>query len=131
MNINDSDIRKLLKSRTVLVIGADGFVGSHLTERLLFFGAKTHVLIRATTSGMLHNLSHIKNKITVHHGDLTDKQALRQILQIIKKAGKKAIIFHLGAQAHVGESWERSYETINTNTLREISAQSSKHLRHI
>lgn len=117
MNIKDSDIRKLLKARTVLVIGADGFVGSHLTEKLLFFGAKTHVLIRATSSGMLHNLSHIKDKIIIHHGDLTDKQALRQILQIFKKAGKKAIIFHLGAQAHVGESWERSYETINTNTL--------------
>jgi len=25
------------------------------------------------------------------------------------------ILFHLGAQAHVGESWERPYETIDTN----------------
>ena len=117
MNTKDSDIKKLLHGRTVLVIGADGFVGSHLTEKLLFYGARTHVLIRATSSGMLHNLSHIKDEITVHHGDLTDKQALRQILKVIKQSGKKAIIFHLGAQAHVGESWERSFETINTNTL--------------
>lgn len=117
MNARDSDIRKLLHGRTVLVIGADGFVGSHLTEKLLSYGAKTHVLIRATSSGMLHNLSHVKDSIAVHHGDLTDKQALRQILKVIKQSGKKAIIFHLGAQAHVGESWERSFETINTNTL--------------
>lgn len=110
-------IRKILKNRVVLVTGADGFVGSHLTEKLLSFGANTHVLIRATSSGMLHNLAHIKNKITVHHGDLTDKQALRQILKIIKSEGEKPIIFHLGAQAHVGESWKRAYETVNTNVL--------------
>lgn len=117
MNGNDTDIRKMLHGRTVLVIGADGFVGSHLTEKLLLYGAHTHVLIRATSSGMLHNLSHIRDSIVVHHGDLTDKQALRQILKVIKKSGKQSIIFHLGAQAHVGESWERSFETINTNTL--------------
>lgn len=117
MGKTEDQIKKILKGRTVLITGADGFVGSHLTEKLLFFGANTHVLIRATSSGMLHNLFHIKDKITVHHGDLTDKQALRQILKIVKKEGRKPIIFHLGAQAHVGESWKRSYETFNTNAL--------------
>lgn len=116
MNKNE-EIKKLLRNRVVLVVGADGFVGSHLTEKLIDFGANVHVLIRATSSGMLHNLSHAREKITVHHGDLTDKQALREILKIIKKEGKKPIIFHLGAQAHVGESWKRSYETFNTNAL--------------
>lgn len=117
MKKTDADIKKLLKGRTVLVTGADGFVGSHLTEKLLEFDANTHVLIRATSSGMLHNLSGIRQKISVHHGDLTDKQALRGVLKIIKKEGSKPIIFHLGAQAHVGESWNRAYETFNTNAL--------------
>ncbi len=112
------DIKKLLHNRTVLVAGGDGFVGSHLTEKLVEFGANTHILIRATSSGMLHNVDHMRGKITVHHGDLTDKQALRQILKIVKnEGGEKPIIFHLGAQAHVGESWKRSYETFNTNSL--------------
>lgn len=113
----NEEIKSLLKDRVVLVTGADGFVGSHLTEKLLEYGARVHVLIRATSSGMLHNLSHVKKRIAVHHGDLTDKQALREVLKIIKKEGAKPIIFHLGAQAHVGESWKRSYETINTNIL--------------
>ena len=47
MNKKEDDIKKILKGRTVLVVGADGFVGSHLTEKLLYYGAKTHVLIRA------------------------------------------------------------------------------------
>jgi len=113
MKKTNSDIEKLLKGRTVLVTGADGFVGSHLTEKLLDFGANVHAQIRATSSGMLHNLSHIRTKITVHHADLTDKQAIRETLKIIKGEGGQPIIFHLGAQAHVGESWRRSYETSN------------------
>lgn len=113
----EKEIARLLKGRVVLITGADGFVGSHLTEKLLEFGCKTHILIRATSSGMLHNLSHVQRKIIVHHGDLTDKQALREVLKIIKREGEKQIVFHLGAQAHVGESWKRSYETFNTNAL--------------
>lgn len=116
MKRTDADIKKILKGRTVLVTGADGFVGSHLTEQLLSFGADTHVLVRPTSSGMLHNLSHIQRKITVHRADITDKEAVRQTLIEIKKNGtKKPVIFHLGAQAHVGESWRRAYETMNSN----------------
>lgn len=117
MKKTKKDIELILKGRTVLVTGADGFVGSHLVEKLLEFKANVHVLIRATSSGMLHNLNPVREKIKVHHGDLTDMQALRQTLKIIKKEGEKPIIFHLGAQAHVGESWKRSYETVHANTL--------------
>ena len=110
------DIENLLKGRTVLVTGADGFVGSHLTEKLLEFGADVHVLIRPASSGMLHNLSQIQRQIKIHKADLTDKEAVRQSLLELKKEGtKKPLIFHLGAQAHVGESWRRPYETLNSN----------------
>jgi len=34
--------------RPVFVTGADGFVGSHLTERFVKFGADVHVFVRAT-----------------------------------------------------------------------------------
>lgn len=118
MKVTDQDIKKLLSNRTVLITGADGFVASHLTERLVAYGSNVHILIRATSSGMLHNIPHLRGKITVHHGDLTDKQAIRGVLKIVKQeGGEKPIIFHLGAQAHVGESWKRSYETFNTNAL--------------
>ena len=32
----------MLRDKTVLVTGADGFIGSHLTERLVKEGAKVH-----------------------------------------------------------------------------------------
>jgi dTDP-glucose 4,6-dehydratase len=35
----------------------------------------------------------------------------------LKQAPDKPYIFHLGAQAHVGESWHRPYETVIANTV--------------
>ena len=34
----------MLKNKTVLVTGADGFIGSHLTEKLVKEGAKVKAL---------------------------------------------------------------------------------------
>lgn len=113
----ENRVKELLDSRPVLVTGADGFVGSHLTERLLEYGACVHVFVRATSSGMLHNLSHIQRQLHIHRGDLTDKQAISVALKSLKSDGGQSVIFHLGAQAHVGESWNRPYETFASNAL--------------
>ena len=114
-------IRDLLTGRPVLVTGADGFIGSHLVETLIGYGANVHVFVRAASSGTLHNIGHLREQIVVHRGDLTDKQALTVALRALKSDGGKALIFHLGAQAHVGESWNRPYETIATNVLGTIN----------
>lgn len=114
----ESKIKKLLKGRTVLVTGASGFVGSHLTEKLLEYKPEVHVLVRPTSSGILHNIRHLQDKIIVHKADITDKQAIRRTLLNIKKHGStRPSIFHIAAQSHVGESWWRPYETIDANIL--------------
>ena len=40
-----------LAGKTILVTGAGGFIGSHLTERLVGLGARTRVLVRYTSRG--------------------------------------------------------------------------------
>jgi len=92
-----------------------------LTEKLVELGAYVHVFVRATSSGMLHNIGHLQEKIVVHRGDLTDKQAVSVALRSLKTDGGKPVVFHLGAQAHVGESWNRSYETLATNVLGTVN----------
>jgi len=115
-------VRQLLEARTVFVTGADGFVGSHLTELLVQYGANVHVLVRPTSSGMLHNIGHLRGQIQVHRGDVTDKQSVMQVFRCLAaEATDKPVIFHLAAQAHVGESWNRPYETIACNTVGTIN----------
>ena len=60
----------------MLVTGADGFMGSHLTEALVELGANVHAFVRATSSGALNNIGHLRERLKVHFADLTDKTSI-------------------------------------------------------
>jgi dTDP-glucose 4,6-dehydratase len=108
---------ELYDGRTCLVTGADGFMGSHLTEALVAIGAGVHAFVRATSSGALNNISHLRGQMKVHFADLTDRASVDYLMKELREAADKPYVFHLGAQAHVGESWHRPYETVMTNTV--------------
>ncbi|HUZ82273.1 MAG TPA: GDP-mannose 4,6-dehydratase [Gaiellaceae bacterium] len=103
--------------RTVLVTGADGFMGSHLTEALVHLDARVIAFVRATSSGALNNIGHLRRRLRVVFADLTDKTSIDYLMRDLAKAPDKPYLFHLGAQAHVGESWHRPYETVMANTI--------------
>ena len=106
------------RGRTVLVTGADGFMGSHLTDALVELGANVHALVRATSSGALNNIGHLRGQLKVHFADLTDKTSIDYLVKELRDTvSDKPFVFHLGAQAHVGESWHRPYETVMANTV--------------
>jgi dTDP-glucose 4,6-dehydratase len=103
--------------RTVLVTGADGFMGSHLTDALVELGGNVHAFVRATSSGALNNIGHLRRRLKVHFADLTDRTSIDYLVRELREAPDKPYVFHLGAQAHVGESWHRPYETVMANTV--------------
>ena len=103
--------------RTCLVTGADGFMGSHLTEALVQLDANVHAFVRATSSGALNNIGALRERLKVHFADLTDKTSVDYLIRELLDAPDKPYVFHLGAQAHVGESWHRPYETVMANTV--------------
>jgi dTDP-glucose 4,6-dehydratase len=103
--------------RTCLVTGADGFMGSHLTEALVHLDADVVAFVRATSSGALNNIGHLRRRLRVVFADLTDKTSIDYLMRDLAEAPDKPYIFHLGAQAHVGESWHRPYETVMANTV--------------
>jgi dTDP-glucose 4,6-dehydratase len=103
--------------RTVLVTGADGFMGSHLTEALVHLDANVIAFVRATSSGALNNIGHLRRRLRVVFADLTDKTSIDYLMRDLAQAPDKPYVFHLGAQAHVGESWHRPYETVMANTI--------------
>jgi dTDP-glucose 4,6-dehydratase len=108
---------EIYEGRTVLVTGADGFMGSHLTDGLVGLGANVHAFVRATSSGALNNISHLRNELKIHFADLTDRTSVDYLVRELRQAPDKPYVFHLGAQAHVGESWHRPYETVAANVL--------------
>src|SRR4051812_5183928 len=108
----------IYEGRTCLVTGADGFMGSHLTEALVELGAEVVAFVRATSSGALNNIAHLRPRLNrVVFADLTDKTSVDYLVRDLCKAPDKPYVFHLGAQAHVGESWHRPIETVMANTF--------------
>jgi len=103
--------------RTVLVTGADGFMGSHLTEALVHLDARVVAFVRATSSGALNNIGHLRDRLSVKFADLTDRTSIDYLVKELAEAPDRPYVFHLGAQAHVGESWHRPYETTITNVV--------------
>jgi dTDP-glucose 4,6-dehydratase len=111
------DFGETYGGRTVLVTGADGFMGSHLTDALVHLGADVHAFVRATSSGALNNIGHLRRRLHVHFADLTDRTSVDYLVKTLCEAEDRPYVFHLGAQAHVGESWHRPYETLMANTV--------------
>ena len=79
----------------VLVTGGAGFIGSHLTEKLLRKNYKVLVVDNLKTIG---GIPYINPKSKFIKGDLTNKKILKKI-----EKWKPKIIFHLAAQSG-GES---------------------------
>ena len=99
-----------LRNARVLVTGADGFIGSHLTRRLAGDGAEVHALT-VESGGYPRRLLDLRGSIAVHEGNLTDRSALDAVV----RASQPRYVFHLGAYTHVGKSWQRVGESIQAN----------------
>jgi dTDP-glucose 4,6-dehydratase len=80
--------------------------------------AQVIAFVRATSSGALNNIGRLQNRLRVVFADLTDKTSIDYLIRDhLVPATDKPYVFHLGAQAHVGESWHRPYETVMANTV--------------
>ena len=106
---------KKYKGKRVLVTGADGFMGSHVTERLVSLGAKVTAFVRGTSITGTHaitlkNISHLKGKIEIIAGNIASSDTV----ELIKNA-KPDIILHLAAEAYVPKSFTQPLEVYAVN----------------
>ena len=75
------------EGRTCLVTGADGFMGSHLTDALVELGAEVIAFVRATSSGALNNIGAQRSRLArVVFADLTDKTSIDYLIRELKRA---------------------------------------------
>lgn len=100
-----------ISGRRVLVTGASGFIGSHLTRRLVAEGAQVHALTSTVSSVYPTRLLDLRAAITLHEASLTDRGALDQVAAAVRPE----YVLHLGAYTHVGKSWQRVDECIQAN----------------
>src|SRR5437762_1325260 len=110
------EIKDSIRDRVALVTGATGFIGSHLVDALVECGCRVHAIARTTSSGLANWTSESRQAAAVHWADLVDPFAVRAAVRAVKEdATKPVYVFHLAAQAHVGESWTRLRETFDVN----------------
>jgi NDP-hexose 4,6-dehydratase len=106
------------KNKRVLVTGADGFMGSHLAERLLAYGSKVSVYVRgsSTIGTTQYNLKNIKLLEKDLEEIITGDIASPDCRALVKKNSPQ-VIFHLAADAYVPNSFTHPLEVMETNVL--------------
>ena len=94
--------------KKVLITGADGFIGSHLTERLIALGADVSIFIRGNSTEGTRNFSvkNLKNSIVSISNILAGDIASVDSIKLIKKNDPE-VIFHLAAEAYVPKSFKQ------------------------
>jgi NAD dependent epimerase/dehydratase len=101
--------------KKVLVTGAGGFIGSHLTEHLIELGAKTRAFVRYTSradEGFIKYLSDdIRKNMDIVYGDI------RELETVVKAMDGVDIIFNLAALVGIPYSYIHPQEVIETNTI--------------
>lgn len=100
-----------LKDKKVLVTGAGGFIGSHLTERLVVEGCKVKAFIRYNSKnswGWLEESAY-KNDIEIYTGDIRDHDSVKDAMKGID------IVFHLAALIGIPYSYISPLAYIKTN----------------
>ena len=93
-----------------LVTGGAGFIGSHLTERLLELGHEVVVLDNLST-GRAANLAHLEghSRLTIRVGSITDPILLAEVINGVD------VIYHMAAAVGVKLVADDPVRTIETN----------------
>ena len=114
--------------KIALITGITGQDGSYLTELLLEKGYEVHGILRRSALENTGRINHLLNKsgsnskkLFLHYGDLSDTSNL---INIVKKT-RPDEIYNLGAQSHVGVSFDSPEYTSDISglgTLRLLEA---------
>ncbi|MDZ4851326.1 MAG: GDP-mannose 4,6-dehydratase [Pirellulaceae bacterium] len=101
-------------TKSALITGITGQDGSYLAELLLEKGYMVHGLVRRCSSFSTGRIDHLYRdahedpKLLLHYGDLTDGQALTNLVQEVEPDE----IYNLGAQSHVRVSFDQPVYTL-------------------
>jgi len=121
-----------LKGKNVLLTGADGFIGSHLLERLLEEGCQVRAFVYYNSFnswGWLDTLpKELKNQFEVFSGDIRDPNGVRTAMKGMD------VVIHLAALIAIPFSYHSPDSYIDTNvkgTLNIVQAAKDLNLERV
>lgn len=121
-----------LKNKQVLVTGADGFIGSHLVEKLLSEDCKVRAFVNYNsfnTWGWLDTFTEEQiSRIQIISGDVRDPNGVREAMKGVD------VVFHLAALIAIPFSYNSPDSYIDTNikgTLNVLQAGKDLHTERV
>jgi GDPmannose 4,6-dehydratase len=90
-----------VSARRALITGITGQDGSYLADLLLEKGYEVHGMVRRASTEKFDRIEHIRDRITLHQGDLLDHRSLVDAL----RASRPDEIYNLAAMSFVAVSW--------------------------
>jgi NAD dependent epimerase/dehydratase len=104
-----------LEGRRVLVTGSDGFIGSHLVERLLELGAEVRAFVfynSWNSIGWLNDTpERVRSSIEIFPGDVRDAERVRQA------SSGCDLVFHLSSLIAIPYSYHAPRSYVETNVI--------------
>lgn len=102
-----------LGGRRVLVTGADGFIGSHLVERLMDEAASVSAFCVYNSNGSYGWLDELsaerRDSLDLQLGDIRDARSVRQAVNNVD------VVFHLAALVAIPYSYQAPESFVDTN----------------
>ena len=86
---------------SALITGVTGQDGSYLAELLLEKGYDVHGMVRRASTEKFERIEHIRDRLTLHQGDLLDQRSLVDALRVAEPTE----IYNLAAMSFVAVSW--------------------------
>jgi GDPmannose 4,6-dehydratase len=100
-------------AKKALITGITGQDGSYLAELLLEKGYDVHGLVRRSSSFNTWRIDHVRDRLTLHYGDLVDQNSLVRALEAIEPEE----VYNLAAQSHVKVSFEMPEYTTDVTAI--------------
>jgi UDP-glucose 4-epimerase len=92
----------------VFITGGAGFIGSHLADACIAREDEVTILDNMST-GSRTNIAHLEGRITVHEGDIRDKDLVEKLVK------DSDLVLHMAAALGVKNIMEHTIESIDRN----------------
>lgn len=99
--------------KSALITGITGQDGSYLAELLLEKGYEVHGIVRRASVSNTGRIDHIRNRLTLHEGDISDGSSIIRIVGSIRPDE----IYNLAAQSDVQVSFDVPEYSGDVNAL--------------